>query len=60
MRLGYHPKLLLNAPPAPTLPTGDDFHHAVHPHTLSTTLPSTLKCQVAQLQAVLPEWILYE
>ncbi len=50
MRLGNKPHLVLNAPAAPPLPTSDDLHHAIHPHTSTTALSSSLRRQEAHTQ----------
>src|ERR1700709_814813 len=49
--LGDNPHLVLQAPAPPTLPPGDDLHHAIHQHTSTADLRSSLKRQEDQTQA---------
>src|ERR1700751_4203483 len=41
--LGNNPKLVRRAPASPTFPPSDEFHHAFHRHTLTTTLITNLR-----------------
>ena len=51
--LGNDPDLVLQAPAPPPLPPGDDLHHAIHPHTSTAALRSSLRRQEAQTQTAL-------
>ena len=57
LRLGDNLQLLVDAPASSPLTRRDDLHHAVHQHTLSTTLVTTLRCPAAQTQVTLAGWI---
>ena len=51
--LGDDPHLVLQAPAPPTLPPGDNLHHAIHPHTSKAALRSYLRRQEDQTQTAL-------
>ena len=51
------PHLVLQAPAPPTLPPGNELHHAIHPHTLPAALKSSWRRQDAQSQTALGEGI---
>ena len=51
--LSNDPHLVLQAPAPPTIPPGDDLHHAIHPHTSTADLRSSLRRQEAQTQTAL-------
>ena len=53
------PHLVLQAPALPTLPPGDDLHHAIHPQTSTAALKSSLRRQEAQTQTALGGGIRY-
>ena len=51
--LSNDPHLVPQAPAPPTSSLGDDFHHAIHPHTSTAALRSSLRQQEAQTQTAL-------
>ncbi len=60
VRFPDNAQLVCRAPLPPPLATGDDLHHAVHPHTSTATLTSDLRRQEDYAQAALAGRILDE
>jgi hypothetical protein len=51
--VGDEHDLVCQAPAPPPLPTRDDLHGAIHPHTSTADLRSYLRWQEAERQAAL-------